>query len=367
MACSGLGIVKRGFESFTRESFDALVDEPSIKFTLFKGAGESHAQEVALWNLPRDDWKAFLVGKLIKRGSYNIEQSTFFASLLPYIYHENPDIIYFSDINLGHALWHWRRLTKKRYILLFSNGCPQDPPFPRWDHVQQLTPFQYQKAIDAGVPPEKQSLVTYGFHISPQLKILTHLERKVLRYKLGLPEDGIIILSVGWIDKSHKRMDYLIREVASLPEPRPYLLLLGQQDTESSEIINLGMQLLGSNSFQVRTVEQHEIYNYYKIANLFVLASLKEGFGRVFVEAMSQGLPCLAHDSEVTQFVLGKQGYLDDFQVQGNLASLILKVLTEPYGEDKCHLRHKNIYDRFSWEQLRPKYIDMIHKCAANY
>lgn len=158
--------------------------------------------------------------------------------------------------------------------------------FPRWDHVQQLTPVQFQLALDAGVSPEKQSLVPYGFHISPQIPILTSLERKVLRSKLGLPEDKPLVLSVALINKSHKRMDYLIREIASLPEPRPYLLLLGQKDAESSEVIKLGTQLLGFKNFQVRTVEYKEVSDYYKTADIFVLASLQEGLPRVLVEAM---------------------------------------------------------------------------------
>lgn len=364
MPCSGLGHVQRGFESFTRECFDVLMNEPSIELTLFKGAGEPREKETTLWNLGRSDWKAFQVGKLTGRSSYNIEQSTFFVSLLPYIYRENPDIIYFSDINLGHALWHWQRLTKKRYKLLFSNGSPLDPPFPRWDYIQQLTPFHLQQALDAGVPAEKQSLVPYGFHLSSQLQILTSSERKNLRNKLGLPEEQPLILSVGMIDKSHKRMDYLIRELASLPEPRPYLLLLGQKDTESSEVIDLGLQLLGANNFQVRTVKHNEVSNYYKIANIFVLASLREGLPRVLVEAMSHGLPCLVHDYPITQFVVGKDGYLANFELTNSLTGLIRQVLAEGYSESKYYLRYSNIYNRFSWSQLRPHYIEMIHRCA---
>jgi hypothetical protein len=49
-------------------------------------------------------------------------------------------------------------------------------------------------------------------------------------------------------------MDYLIEEVARLSKPRPYLLLLGQQEAESSEIIQRGKQLLGTENFQLRTV-----------------------------------------------------------------------------------------------------------------
>ena len=362
--CSGLGHVKRGFESFTRECFDALVDDPYIELTLFKGAGDSRENEVTLWNLRRNDWRAIQIGKLTGRTGYIIEASSFFLGLLQYIYRENPDIIYFSDINLGNALWHWRRLTKTKYKLLFSNGSPQDPPYPRWDYIQQLTPAQFQLALDAGVPPDKQSLVPYGFNISPQLTILNSLERKTLRSQLRLPEEQPLILSVGLIDKSHKRMDYLIREVASLPEPKPYLLLLGQKDTESCEVINLGIELLGADNFQVRSVEQSEIDDYYKVADAFVLASLREGLGRVLVEAMAQGLPCLVHDYAITQFVLGECGYFANFELENNLSKLIYQVLNNPDNKYESYLRHKSVYERFSWEQLRPKYIDMIHKCA---
>lgn len=366
MPCSGLGHVQRGFESFTRECFDVLMNEPSIELTLFKGAEEPREQETTVWNLPRSDWKAFQLGKLTGRSSYNIEQLTFFFSLLPHIYRENPDIIYFSDAQLGNPLWHWRRLTKKRYKLLFSNGAPERPPFPRWDHVQQLTPVQYQLALDAGVPKEKQSLVPYGFHISSQLQILTLTERQVLRSKLKLPEDKPLILSVALIDKSHKRMDFLIREVASLPEPKPYLLLLGQKDKESSDVINFGIKLLGSDNFQVRTVPQKEVSNYYKIADAFVLASLQEGLPRVLVEAMSYGLPCLVHDYGVTQFVLGKYGYFANFELERSLTELILKVLAEPGKESDCNLRHQSVYNRFGWEKLSLKYLEMIEHCAKH-
>lgn len=366
LACSGLGNIKRGFESFARECFDALVKEPSIHITLFKGGGDFQEKEITLWNLPRNDWRAIQLGKLTKRGAYNIEQSTFFLNLLPYIYREKPDIIYFSDINLGNALWHWRNLTKTKYKLLFSNGCPQEPPFLRWDHVQQLTPVYFQNALNAGVSPDKQTLLPLGLHISPHLKLLTPFEKKGLRSKLGLPKDKPLILSVGLIDKYHKQMDYVINEVASIPEPRPYLLLLGQQDQESSEIIKIGIKLLGDNNFQVRTVKLNEVDNYYKIADIFVLASLREAFGRVFVEAMSHGLPCLAHNYAVTQYILGKDGYLANFELEGSLTHLIYKVLSIRDNLCQYNRRHQSAYERFSWDKLSPYYIEMIKKCAKS-
>jgi 1,2-diacylglycerol 3-alpha-glucosyltransferase len=364
MPCSGLGQVQRGFESFTRECFDVLISDSSLDLKLFKGAGASMKQEVTLWNLSRHDWLASQLGKLLGRSPYNMEQSTFFLSLLPYIYQENPDVVFFSDINLGYALWHWRRLTRKNYKLLFSNGSPADPPFPRCDHVQQLTPIHFQAALNAGVSAEMQSLIPYGFHISPELQVLSPEEKTTLRTKLALPVNRPLVLSAALIDKSHKRMDYLIREVANIPEPKPYLLLLGQMSSESSEVIALGKQLLGSENFQVRTVDRSEVENYYKIADMFVLPSLKEGLGRVLVEAMSNGLPCLVHNYDVAKHVLGEYGYFANFELEGSLTSLILQVLMEPRNHLLCCMRHKSVYNRFSWSQLRPHYIDMIQKCV---
>jgi glycosyltransferase involved in cell wall biosynthesis len=160
-------------------------------------------------------------------------------------------------------------------------------------------------------------------------------------------------------------MDYVVREVADLPEPRPYLLLLGQQEAESPEIIKLGKSLLGEKNFQVRTVNQHEVADYYKVANAFVLASLNEGFGRVFLEAMSHGLPCLTHDYEISRYILGEDGYLADLSVRGSLANLLLRVLAENGSEAKRRLRHQRVYERFSWENLRSSYVDMLWRCQS--
>lgn len=364
--CSGLSNVKRGFESFTQECFETFSQELSLDITLFKGGGKSSNKEIALWNLPRDTSIAIQLGKVTSRGAYFVEQASFTLSLLRHIHRQQPNVIYFSDGTVGNLLWHWRRLTKQNYKLLLSNGAPFFPPFlPYCDHVQQVAPSHLQIAIDKGLPATKQTLVPYGIKIPAKLEILPTPAREALRIQLGLPEKRQIILSVGAINKCHKRMDYLIREIAALPEPRPYLLLLGQQDGESPEILKLGNQLLGIDNFQAKTVAPHQVTYYYRVADIFVLASLSEGLPRVLLEAMSHGLLCLAHDYKVAHFVLDKGGYFTNFELIGNLASLISQVLVESNDESKRYIRYRHIYDRFSWNKLRPSYVEMIQRVAS--
>lgn len=364
--CSGLGHVKRGFESFTQECFETLSKNHSLDITLFKGGGDSHSKEIRLWNFPRESWSAMQLGKVTGRGAYFIEQASFTFSLLPYIHREQPDVIYFSDGAVGNILWHWRRLTKQRYKLLLSNGGPYYPPFlPYCDHVQQVAPNHFQATVDRGVSAAKQSLIPYGINISKTLQILSNSEREVQRRQLGLPENRPIILSVGAINKFHKRMDYVIREMASLPEPRPYLLLVGQPEVESPEIFQLGYHLLGSDSFQFKTVTFNKVVDFYNVADVFVLASLSEGLPRVVLEAMSYGLPCLVHDYEVTQFIFGKDGYLANFELTGSLTGLLRQVLAEGDDENRRYLRHHRIYERFSWEKLQQAYMEMLQHVAS--
>ena len=373
--CSGLGHALRGYESFTRECFDDLKNEPLIDITLFKGGGHSAEKEIVLWNLPQRNWLGARLGQITQafgqivkgHSSYNayyIEQLTFTISLLPYIHQYKPDVIYFSDQSLGDFLGIWRQFSKQQYKLLFCDGAPMSPDSPRCDHIQRLTPFHLQTALEHGVPTEKQTLLPYGANISPNLEILTPSKREELRRKLDLPEKCPLVLSVAAINSSHKRMDYLIREIASLPEPRPYLLLLGQQDSESPPIIQLGEELLGDCNFQVRTVSFMEVKNYYLAADCFVLASVSEGLGRVLIEAMSYGLPCLVHDYLVTQFVLKDQGYYADFSKTGSLTNLINRVLSQGLNHSLSHLRHRSVYERFSWDRIRPIYVQMIQNCA---
>lgn len=365
LACSGVGHVKRGYESFNRECFRVLSTFPSLDITLFKGGGEPSVNEIALWNLPRSHSITIRLGKLVGKTAYYIEQLTFFLSLIPHIQFSQPDIIYVCDVNLANFARLWRNWTKQNYKILFRNGGPINPiHHSRWDHVQQVAPVHLQAALDIGIPIEKQTFVPNATNISPKLERLTESEKHALRSKLGIPINRPLILSVGAIDKKRKRMDYVIQEVANLSHLQPFLLLLGQQEAEAAEIIELGQQLLGSQSFQVRTVDKTEVSDYYKAADVFVLASPDEGFGFAYVEAMSYGLPCLAHDYPTARFVLGEMGYFANLKLEKALSNLILQALTESSDLIQRDLRHWSVYERFSWDKLQSDYVNLLQSCV---
>lgn len=363
--CTGVGIFNRGIESFFRESFDGLKDAmPGIECRLIKGAGPSLDRERAVWCLPRTVKIAEFLGRLIRRNAYVVEQLSSFPAVVLQVWKFQPDVIFYSDSNLGFQLYFWRKWIGVPFKLLFSNGGPIHAPFVRTDYIHQVAPLYLEEALKAGEPPERHIMVPYGIDpgTAPAMDIP---ERMHLRRKLGLPENRSILLSVGWIAKQHKRMDYLIKEVATMPEPRPFLQLLGAIDEGSSEIVELGNKLLGPDNFSVKSVPYSQVAEYYQVADCFVLSSLKEGFGRVYLEALKHGLPTIAHHFPVMDFVLGDVGIQGDLSREGELSKILSKELSHPVYQSSANKRWECVRDRFSWEVLALEYAKMFREVSS--
>ena len=195
--------------------------------------------------------------------------------------------------------------------------------------MHQVNPVCLEQALRAGEPAQKHVMVPYGLRVGHSPGIEPD-RRRALRARLGLPVERPVVLSVGWISRAHKRMHYVVEEVAELPAPRPFLMLLGAIDRSSDEIIRLAHERLGPHGFAARSVPYHEVAPYYAAADGFVLASLSEGFGRVFLEALAHGLPVIAHRHPVMAYVLGEHGLLADLSVEGALARHLRAVLARP-------------------------------------
>ena len=130
-------------------------------------------------------------------------------------------------------------------------------------------------------------------------------------------------------------------------------------------VLGSAEKLLGSENFAARTVGLAEIADYYRAADAFVLASLLEGFGLAYAEALRHGLPTIAHDFPTTRFVVGEHGYLEDLTKPGALATILAGLGEADSVEKRGRDRHRSVYERFSWNALAPDYVKMLHAVAG--
>ena len=314
LLCSGLGNIHRGHEIFARSLFNLVGD--SIDITLFKGGGEATARERVLDNILRNSdcldyihvtvspkWK-----ESVKQGErLRIEAETFaYAALKPLLEGEF-DIIHCLEREVCNIIYDHRHLFRRTPKILFSNGgAIPARDLPRCDFVQEHTEhnLRYSDRKKAFMIPHGVDLKRFN----PQIE--SHF-----RAQHGIPQDAFVIISVGTICYHHKRMDYMIKEVAALKDA--YLLIVGQECGDTPAIKELGKQLMGDRII-FTTMAHDELPEAYAAADVFVLGSLFETFGIVYVEAMAMGLPvfCTNH---INQRLIVKEGIFIDMSKPGAL------------------------------------------------
>lgn len=362
--CTGLGRQRRGFEAFTRGVHAALRGVSGIDLAVFGGGGELLTDERAVWNLPRTSPITGAMSRLTGWGPYFLEQATFFVGFLPYLVSWRPHLVYFADLNVGNACWHWRRMTGQRFRLLFYNGGATTRPFTRCDWVQQLTLEHFEEALARGESPDRMFVLPHGVAVPESLIRRDAARVAATRRAFGVPAGQTLLLSVGMLDCSIKRMDALIEAVADIGAERPFVVLLGQETDETPRVRERARDLL-ADGFWMGTWPAERMAEAYEAADVFALLSLREGFGLAYVEALAAGLPCVAHETTGTRHLFGHHALLGDLRERGIVTALVRRALAGRLGDDVRQARHQYARERFSWERLAPQYAEMLRACAA--
>ncbi len=363
IACTGLDHIYRGFESFSAELYNSL--EANDNIYLLKGSGVSKRNVYVLPTLKRTSqvYKLFPFNKLSDYYRYRHECLSFGYSLLPYLLQRKYDLIHFSDWILGDFLLDIRRNFKLNFKLLLSNGAPYEATYcNRFDAVQQIALSHYEEAISLGVPPEKMFLVPYGFDrqrlIKPQ-----HFNQEEFRRQYCIPTNAFVILSLAALNYTHKRIDWLIKEVSLLDPENFYLVMAGQREAETLELENLARQLLPKKNYQLLTLPYNQIPALLWSSNLMVLCSMYEGFGRVLCEAMGARVPLIVHPHETAKWLIQCEDCFFDATKPGHLSEKIQIVFHNKDKQSNIIKQNEQRFQyNFEWSILRQSYLNMYEK-----
>lgn len=352
LLCTGLGNIYRGHEIFARDLFQLVGG--SVDITLFKGGGEAAPKELVIANISRNDpvlqhisvpaspkWAEAAV----LEEQLRIEAETFtWAALKPLLAGEF-DIIHCLEREVCELLYGMRHLFRVTPKIVFSNGgaIPADD-LPPCDFVQEHTPNNLLSSAKG-----KAFMVPHGVDV----KLFHPGVGTNFRAEHGIAEDAFVVISVGTICYWHKRMDHVIREVAALPHA--HLVIVGQESSDTAAIKALGEQLMpGRITFT--KMPHDELPKAYAAADVFVLGSLFETFGIVYIEAMAMGLPVIS-TQHPNQRAIIKEGIFIDMEAAGALSAALRDTPQERFAQLGRAGREIAVRD-YDLDTLRQRYVD---------
>jgi len=364
---SGLGHIKRGIETWT-DDLGRELHKRDLDVTVYKGGGSANTayEKVVLCiqrmsgfsrsiikNRPQFLWR------LGFGSGYTLEEMTYGWMILPELIIKQYDIIHTQDPEIADFLRVAKNLCLIRSKIILAHGTEESFKFlDNFEYVQHLAPFHKEEMLEH--KEKNGNHFAIGNFVDIQL---FHPSNKPdLRGELNIPKDAFVVLSVAAIKKVHKRIDYLIKEMAKISNKKVYLVVAGSRGNQSDELIKMGEELLGHRGVFLSDFPHNRIHEVYAMADIFALCSLKDMMPIALLEAISSGLPALVHQYPVEEWMINSGGEAIDMSKEGELSLCVDRFLDTQFREDKSIKARNHAVKNFSTEVILEQIIDMYEE-----
>lgn len=168
------------------------------------------------------------------------------------------------------------------------------------------------------------------------------------REKIGVDKHQKLIITVGRIhhEEAYKGYDKTIEALHLLKNENVVFHIIGKYDRiEQQRIFELLIKFdLVGQVKSVGYVSDEDLDLYYQSADLFVMPSVGEGFGLVFIDAMANGLRVIGGNKDGSVDAIGyldPSGLISPFDVQELSDAIKSKLSTDWSTENKMELSNK--------------------------
>lgn len=252
-----------------------------------------------------------------------------------------------SDINLFVRFAIIRRLLK--YTLR------------RAGHVVAVSDALKSAIVQLGIPVKKVTVIPNGV----DERKFRRIDKMKSRHSLRLPLDRPIILSVGGLTPV-KGFDLLIQSFGLLcarsGRIKPYLVIVGEgrlrerlQEFASALGLDADITFVGS-------VAHEELYIWYSAADVFCLASEREGWPNVVLEALACGTPVVAAAvGGIPEVIINDDVGLLTTREPEVMASRIWQAIHKTWNAEAI----ANYAKTFTWNQVGVQ-VRSIYEAVAN-
>ncbi len=307
------------------------------------------------------------------------------------------DVIYATDTySVGYFTYLIKKIFKRKYIIRFAGdsawetavgaGWTQDylddfltkkyrPKIERLkvrrkqilvkaDTVITVSNFLSGVARQIGVEPGKISLIYNSVDFN-----LPHNPENapVIDWRKQYGREAKIIITACRLTP-WKGVDGIIKILNELNKKigQVFLLVLGE-GSELNKLQNLAKERKVADRFKfLGRIDNRQIIDYFKIADLFILNSNYEGLSHTLLEAMTAGIPIIATKVGGNPEVLsdGQEGLMVHYNNQAELLEAAVKILTNQDLARRLVINAKEKLKVFNWEKTAKQTYETIKAIA---
>jgi glycosyltransferase involved in cell wall biosynthesis len=220
------------------------------------------------------------------------------------------------------------------------------------DAVIALSKNTKNDCVEQGAKQDDVHVIYGGGNVVPDEKI--EFDRAdEMRKHFGLPEK--YVLFVGTL-QPRKNVPFLIKAFAEMKKAGGFphgLVLAGKRDTAAEEIDALIAELgIADDVVITGYVEDWHLPLLYKLADLFVLPTLYEGFTLVTIESMAYGTPVISTNTSSIREGVGDAAVLVDVNDVDALGSAMTSILSDEDQRQSMIQQGRERASKFTWERM---------------
>ena len=365
VASAFLGHVLRGVESWAQD-LSAELHRRGMDVTLFQGGGPSaasYARQIPCPDHTDPFWKH--VTRFTRHGLWryglgsplHLQQVVFARRVARELHRGRFDIVHTQDAGTALVLERARRAGRHCAKVILANGTEEPFEFlSQFEHVQELAPYYLELDHKNGLSPDREWFAIPNF---VDCDVYTPGDQAQARQKFGIPRDRFVVFDAAALKLTHKRLDWLAKEVAIARQKHPEIMLIvaGATTPETPQVEHAIRKYLGEDAWILKDIPRQNMPDLYRTADVFAHAALTEMFAIVLLEAGATGLTLRGHKFPVIDWVIGAGGVCVDMEMPGELAVSIIEarenhLLRARRGSNARHL----VMERFN----RVRVVDQI-------
>ena len=279
------------------------------------------------------------------------------------------DILHVQDPQVAVLFEHLRRMGISRPRPILGHGTEEPPELLRkLSYLQHLAP-NYLEEWEAQRPTTQLSFAVPNFVDTKRFRPAATAEEKLAaRRELGLPDTGLVFLSVGALKKHHKRVDYLMREFRdwlAAAQTDAVLVVVGAREAQTPKLHALRAELGCEAITLVENAPRERVLTYLQAADVFTLASLHEMMPIAVLEAIACGLPVACNADPTLEWMVGPGGQPADISQPGGLRAQFSR-LAEGAARAKFSAAARGRADAlFSEDAVVRQILEMYSRVAA--